>query len=303
MASVCSKCNQPAITYITYNGTFLCRDHLFQYVEKRVKKDLKTQGKTKNKTRIGVALSGGKDSSLCLYLLHTIFKQRPQVTLVGLTIDEGIQGYRDKSIPYAKKICHDLHVEHHIKAFKDVFSTTMDEIMQNNKNLGACSYCGVFRRVCLNQLSKELSIDKLATGHNLDDMAQSILMNFANSDMQKLARLGPHQKIQPGLVPRILPLRTIPEKETTMYCLLKGIGFAHDECPYAFQASRGEFRSILDHLEEKNPGTRHSIFNSYETIKPCLLQQYPPVPLNSCQQCGEPTTHELCKACELLKTL
>ena len=99
----------------------------------------------------------------------------------------------------------------------------MDEITNKHNKLGECSYCGVFRRACLNKKSKELGINKLITGHNLDDMVQSILMNFANGDMQKLARLGPHKKIQPRLVPRIFPLRVIPEKEVALYAILRKI--------------------------------------------------------------------------------
>jgi uncharacterized protein (TIGR00269 family) len=130
-------------------------------------------------------------------------------------------------------------------------------------------------------------------------MAQSILMNFVNGDMQKLARLGPHLKVQPGLVPRMLPLRTIPEKEVALYAIIKNIEYHDAECPYSTRALRGTFRNIIDDLELKNPGTRHSILNSYNEIKELLLGKYPPVVLNKCPNCGEPTSQELCKACLL----
>lgn len=296
---MCSKCRKPAVVFIRYNGTHLCQEHFLYYVEKRVKKEIKLGGKTKNNTTIGVAVSGGKDSILCLYLLHKVFSQRPHISLICLTVDEGIKGYRNQSIEVVKKHCTHLGVEHQIISFKDTFGSTMDEIAVLKQDLGECSFCGVFRRFCLNTLSKQLGVTRLATGHNLDDMAQSILMNFTNGDMQKLARLGPHTKIQPGLVPRLMPLRWIPEKETTLYCLLEGIDFAHEQCPYAFRALRGEFRSIVDVLEEKNPGTRHSILNSYDAIKHALIQLYPAGALSSCTRCGEPTGQTLCKACIL----
>ena len=111
-------------------------------------------------------------------------------------------------------------------------------------------------------------------------MSQSILMNFVNSDMKKLARLGPHMKIQPGLVPRMLPLRTIPEKENALYAILKAIKYHDGECPYAINAVRGVFRDIIDELEEKNPGTRHSILNSYDSIKDMLIEKFPPIELD-----------------------
>jgi uncharacterized protein (TIGR00269 family) len=130
-------------------------------------------------------------------------------------------------------------------------------------------------------------------------MSQSILMNFANGDMEKLARLGPHKKIQPGLVPRMLPLRVIPEKEVALYAISKNIAYHDAECPYSTRALRGNFRDIIDDLEYKNPGTRHSILNSYDGIKDLLMKKYPSVELDNCSKCGEPTSQNICKACIL----
>ena len=58
----------------------------------------------------------------------------------------------------------------------------------------------------MNKAARDIDADVLATGHNLDDITQAILMNFTRGDIERLARLGPHSKVQPGLVPRILPL-------------------------------------------------------------------------------------------------
>jgi uncharacterized protein (TIGR00269 family) len=303
MTKTCSKCKKPSITFIRYNGTHLCKDHFIQYFEKRIKKDIKKQGKTEKNSKIAIAVSGGKDSTVALHIINNIFCKRPNVTLYAITVDEGIKGYRDKSIEYVKRNCKKLGIRYYIISFKDIIGKTMDEIATIRNELGECSYCGVFRRVCLNNQAKELGVEKLVTGHNLDDMAQSILMNFVNGDMQKLARLGPHKKIQPGLVPRMLPLRAIPEKEVTLYAIIKNIEYYDGECPYSIRALRGEFREIIDNLEYKNPGTRHSILNSYDSIKDLLLDKYPPVELNKCLECGEPTSQDLCKVCILKKRI
>lgn len=299
----CSKCTKPSITFIRYNGSHLCPTHFFDYVERRVKKEIKKQGKTQNNSRIGVAVSGGKDSTVALHLIHQLFSKRNQIQLYAITVDEGIKGYRDNSIPFAQQNCKNLGIEHHLISFRDVMKSTMDDIAKRPNEIGECSYCGVFRRLCLNMKAKELKLDKLVTGHNLDDMAQSVLMNFVNGDMQKLARLGPHRKIQPNLVPRMMPLRLIPEKEVMLYAILQHIPFHNAECPYAIRALRGEFRHIIDNLEWTHPGTRHSILSSYESIKDVLLDKYPPAALNRCIRCGEPTSQIECKTCILRTTL
>ena len=299
MTKSCSKCQNPAVTFIRYNGTHLCRDHFIEYFEKRVKKDIKKQGKTEKDSKIAIAVSGGKDSTVTLNVINDIFSKRANIDLYCITVDEGICGYRDESLNFVRRNCSKLGIDHYVISFKDTIGKTMDEIVSMRDELGECSYCGVFRRLCLNKKSKELEIDKLVTGHNLDDMAQSILMNFVNGDMQKLARLGPHKKIQPGLVPRMLPLRSIPEKEVALYAIIKNIEFHDAECPYSTRALRGVFRDIIDSLEYKNPGTKHSILNSYNDIKDILLEKYPPTDLNKCLKCGEPTSQKLCKVCIL----
>ncbi len=297
MTKTCSKCSKSAVTFIRYNGTHLCRDHFIQYFERRVKKDIKKQGRTEDNCRMGIAISGGKDSIVALHVTNDIFSKREKIDLIALTVNEGIKGYRDESISIASENCKKLGIEHHVVSFKDMVGKTMDEIASKHDELGECSYCGVFRRLCLNKKSKELGVDKLVTGHNLDDMAQSILMNFANGDVKKLARLGPHKKIQPGLIPRMFPLRVIPEKEVALYAILKNMEYHDGECPYSIHAYRGVFRDIIDDLEYRNPGTRHSILNSYDSIREILLDKFPPVGLNSCRECGEPTSQNICKAC------
>jgi uncharacterized protein (TIGR00269 family) len=299
MSLICSKCKKPAVTFIRYNGTHLCKDHFIDYFERRVKKDIKKQGRTEDGTKIGVAVSGGKDSTVALHIINDIFSKRANIDVVAITIDEGIKNYRPKSIEYAIKNCKKLTIDHHVVSFKNIVGKSLDEFALSKRDIGECSYCGVFRRLCLNKKSKDLGVNRLVTGHNLDDMSQSILMNFVNGDMQKLARLGPHKKIQKGLVPRMLPLRVIPEKEVTLFAILNNIEYYDGECPYSTHALRGVFRDIIDDLEYSHPGTRHSILNSYNNIKDMLFEKYPPVKLNKCCKCGEPTSQEICKACIL----
>ena len=88
MTKICSKCKKPAITFIRYNGTHLCNNHFIEYFEKRVKKDIKKQGKTVNESKIGVALSGGKDSTVVLHLIYDIFSKRSNCEIFAITVDE-----------------------------------------------------------------------------------------------------------------------------------------------------------------------------------------------------------------------
>ena len=89
------------------------------------------------------------------------------------------------------------------------------------KGLMPCSYCGVFRRQGLNALAERVGADVMALGHNLDDMAQSILMNLQKGEIERSVRLAPHthSKID-GLIPRIVPFDGyLSKRSMLMPCL------------------------------------------------------------------------------------
>jgi uncharacterized protein (TIGR00269 family) len=280
----------------------LCREHFIESVRKRVLSDFHNQVHLRGGEKVAVAYSGGKDSSLTLHLMKEILEPMRGVTLTAIIVDEGIAGYRDIGIPVAREFCQSHDVELIETRMKDAFGITLDEISKKNRAQSTCTYCGVLRRKMMNKVAREIRADYLATGLNLDDTAQGIVMNIFRGDVEKLARMGPHDSIQGGLVPRIQPLRKIPEKESLLFCLQEGLRFHDRECPYSHEAARNLFREMIAKMEEEFPGTRHSILSSYDSIRGALRDSYPPAQLNLCS-CGEPTMNEKCKSCQLLEGL
>jgi uncharacterized protein (TIGR00269 family) len=299
----CDKCGKKAVTFIRYSGMHLCKMHLNDFFERRVKKELRRQSNFKKGEVLAIAVSGGKDSVVAMHILKKILGVRQDLEMHAITVDEGIRGYRPESMKIARKNCKKLDIEQHIIRFQDILDHTMDAIVKFPILTTPCSYCGVFRRKCLNQKARELGATKLATGLNLDDTAQSIFMNFARGDVAKLARLGPHNRVQKGLVPRIQPLRLIPEKESYLYAMLNDIEFHNGECPYSERALRGKFRDLINILENDTPGTRHALLTSYDSISDALSHWHPPAKLIKCTQCGEPTMAAICKSCSMVREL
>ena len=298
----CSKCDQEAVTFIRYNGSHLCPGHFREYVERRVKKELRGQVDLKDTKKIAVAASGGKDSLAALLLVHDIVGERRDIEIHAITVNEGIEGYRPEAMEKVRALCRQLNISHHVISFQEELGLDMDGISDLLGERTPCAYCGVFRRRCMNKVARDIGADVLATGHNLDDMAQAVLMNFTRGDVERLARLGPHVKVQPGLVPRIHPLRQIPEKEVYLYALLRGVDFHESTCPYWEAALRNEYRDIIDSMEARSPGTKHSILSSYDAIRPMLRERYPQSDLERCS-CGEPSPSGRCMACAMLDEL
>jgi len=298
----CSECGKEAIILQRYSGLHLCREHFIESVRKRVYQEFKRQVKLHGGEKIAVAYSGGKDSTLALFLLNEMIKPMRNVSLAAIIVDEGIAGYRDKGIPVAREFCKSIGVELIETRMTKKLGTTIDDISKIDRAQSACTYCGVFRRRLMNAAARDIGANYLATGLNLDDTAQGIVMNIFRGDIEKLARMGPHEAVQEGLIPRLQPLRKIPEKESLLFCLEAGLRFHDAECPYAHEAVRNTYREIVAKVEEESPGTRYSILAGYDSMREALRKCYPPAELKTCA-CGEPSIGARCKSCELLHDL
>lgn len=295
-------CGQPSVYFARYSGEQLCAEHFREFVERRVRRELRKQGPFK-RGRIAVAISGGKDSVVALRLLHETFRDNPAVRLHAVTIDEGIASYRPPSIRIAAEHCREIGVEHTVLSYAETAGVTMDQVVEHpGRQHMPCAYCGVMRRRNLNEAARRVEATHLATGHNLDDTAQTILMNHLRGDVERLARMGPHkpEHVAEGLIPRIMPLRLVPEKEVALYAILRGWSYHDGECPYSADATRGRYRDLLLDLEEKEPGTRHALVAGYDRLAPLLTSK---ASISACLTCGEPTSGETCRTCALIATV
>lgn len=292
----CQRCRKTAVIYQKYSNAHLCKPHFIEDVERKIKRDIRKFKMVERGDRIAIALSGGKDSVALLYILHKIFHNRPDIELSAITIGEGILGYREHTLPHAVKLTKDLGIPHTIRSFEAEFGTSLDELT-NKKETAACTLCGVLRKNLLNKAARELGASKLATGHNLDDEAQTILMNYLRGDIDRMKRMLP-DTTQPRMVPRIKPLRSIPEKEVALYGFLNNLPVSTDECPYASEALRNEIREMLNNYEVKHPGTKYALLGGFEALSQALRPADTKIVL--CEKCGEPGSEALCKTCRLL---
>jgi len=278
------------------------------------------------KDKIVAGISGGKDSAVMLFNLKRL-QDRMGFKLEALLIDEGIAGYRSECKKKAQKLCKELKVKLHIVTFKKETGKTLDEMIKKRDkltdkkvktNLGACSICGVFRKYLLNKKAKELKATKLAIGHNADDVAQTFLMNIMRSEVKRMKRFSPAMDETTDFVPRIKPLIFVPERENAIYAMQKNLAFELRECPYAKESFRGEVKNFLNQTEQKYSGIKFNVLNSYlklgrefencEKIMASNNENSAEKGLKGkepkkCIECGENTSTEKCKACQIRELL
>mgnify|MGYP001610255415 FL=1 len=130
-------------------------------------------------------------------------------------------------------------------------------------------------------------------------------MNQMRNDAKASARLGPKAGLAQNdkFVQRIKPLYLCTEKEVTTYAFLNGLLDNFNECPNAVHSFRAQVRDTLNELENKFPGTKYSIVNSFLQTLPYLKDTFKDGKIRSCRKCDEPSSNETCNTCIYVEKL
>ena len=173
-AERCMLCAEPPVIRLREPDRHLCAAHLIAEVEEQAARTIRERELIKPHDRIAVAFSGGKDSTALLVILSRLLPAWEDVSLVAITVDEGIAGYRDDTIRAAEEVTKKLRIEHVCVSFMDIIGDDLDTLLVGRET-HACSVCGILRRKALSVAAHKAGATKIATGHNLDDEAQSVL--------------------------------------------------------------------------------------------------------------------------------
>ncbi|CAA9994520.1 unnamed protein product [Nesidiocoris tenuis] len=304
-----SGCGRNAILKRPKTGDSLCKECFFCAFETEVHHTI-TEGRLfKKGMTVAIAASGGKDSTVLAHVMKTLNERYDYgLRLVLLSIDEGITGYRDDSLNTVKRNQEDYGMDLKILSYEDLYGWTMDKIVAQIGKRNNCTFCGVFRRQALDRGAAIQNVDALATGHNADDIAETVIMNVMRGDVARLSRCTaaisasyflPQES--EGAIPRVKPLKYSYEKEIVMYAYFKRLVYFSTECIYAPNAYRGHARAFLKDLEKIRPSAIMDIIHSGEQMK--VRESVNKQVRGICTQCGFVSSQELCKACTLLEGL
>ncbi|MFA5303218.1 MAG: TIGR00269 family protein [Candidatus Nanoarchaeia archaeon] len=253
--------------------------------------------------KLVVAVSGGKDSTVCLYILKKL-----GYDVEAASIDVAIGEYTNKNLDNIKKFCKANNIKLHVLSFRKIFGKSLIEIQSTLNGKGfkysSCMLCGTLKKYLLNKFARENKFNYLATGHNLDDESEAFLMNLFRSDYSQAIKQGPKSKdvIPNAFVSRVKPLYFVSNKETRRYSELMGFSVNYAPCPCSTDAHRRKFRNLLNDLELKNPAIKSCVINFLEKMKLNTKEPAKRIP-NYCESCGELCSKTICKKCEIVKNI
>ena len=306
----CSRCGErPSYYTRRYSGESLCAPCFQETTVEKVRRTISKHGMLRRGERVGVAVSGGKDSLALLRILHELSTREGSTgssELVALTVDEGVEGYRDEAIGHARALCEELGVELVLVSYRGLFGFSLDQALdwKDPRELSSCSMCGVFRRRAIDEAALKAKVDVVATAHNLDDYVQTFLMNLFHGDVERLGWLDPSTYDDDFPVRRVKPLTEVYEEEVALYAYLSKIPFQSASCPYMHEGLRSEVRDYLNELEAKHPGMKNVLLSSALDVTSRLSREArrggeASKTTMPCAKCAKPSSRGVCGVCRM----
>ncbi len=211
--------------------------------------------------RILVGLSGGKDSLALLELLgrrQKIYVPRFSVVAAHVVVEE--IGYQSDT-EYLSAFCKEQDVEFQCVHTHLIPSPSPKAREEKNH----CFLCSWYRRKALFDLAQELGCNKLALGHNKDDIVETLLMNLVYQGA--FATNPPLLSMEKFPLTLIRPLCLVKEDELRQYALLREYRQMPKLCPYERESSRAEVKNLIEELQRLNPDVLDSVWGAMENIK------------------------------------
>jgi tRNA-5-methyluridine54 2-sulfurtransferase len=289
----CRRCRGPAVIELRRHNAAFCQPCFIKYFQDQVKRAIKDHDMFGPADRVLVAVSGGKDS---LALWDVLLDLGHQAT--GMYLGLGIGDYSERSGAVAHRFARDRGVELIHVDLRGEYGFDVATAGRKGSR-STCSVCGLSKRYVFNRVALDHGFDVVATGHNLDDEAATLLGNTLRWQTEYIARQSPALAAREGLVKKVKPLHRLSERETAAYAFLRGIDYVVEECPLVAGNTQLRYKDALNRLEADSPGTKASFYLGYldRAADRFRDQVAAEGDLVACSRCGQPTTGRFCAFC------
>lgn len=209
----------------------------------------------KNGDRIAVGVSGGKDSLALMVALAKLRDFYPEkYELCAITVD---MGFPNTNFSPVAELCKELSVEYHI-----IPSQIYEVIFNIRKESNPCSLCARMRRGAINDAAKSLGCNKLALGHNYDDVVETVLLNLFYAG--RFGSFLPVTYLDRSDLTVIRPLIYAPESSVAAFARNSALPVVESNCPANGNTQREEMKKLMYSLQKDNPSVIKNIFGALE---------------------------------------
>lgn len=236
-------------------------EKMLRRIEKRFAKGVVEYGLIEEGDKILIGLSGGKDSLALVELLARrarIYKPRFSVVAAHVVM---------KNIAYESDTGYLRRYAESWGVPLVIYETEFDASTDTRKS--PCFLCSWNRRKALFTVAKEQGCNKIALGHHMDDILETLLMNITFQ--------GAFGTMPPRLVMKkfdmtiIRPMCLVHESDLEELASARGFRKQVKNCPYEHDSHRSSMKDVLKQLEAMNPEARYSLWGSMSNVQDELL--------------------------------
>lgn len=203
--------------------------------------------------KIAVALSGGKDSISMLMGLNSLQRFYPKkFELIAVSINPGFDFF-DKN--FLEETCNKIDVPLFIE------DTNIKEIVFDvRKEKNPCSLCANFRRGALNSVAIRENCNKIALGHNEDDVLETFMLNLLYTG--SINTFSPISYMDKSKITLIRPLIYAPEKYIKNFVKKNNIKIMNKVCPMDGVSKREDIKKLIRNLKNDIPHIRANLYGA-----------------------------------------
>ncbi len=284
---ICQQCsNKAAVVTTAYSR---CEKHFTEYVIAKVFKIIKKYEIDK-RLKILLAYSGGKDSSVALFILKKLGFINIQPVFIKLDFD------------FFNSIAYDIEKDIKIIDIKKEFDISANSI-KSKTNSSFCKICSTIKRYFLNHYAYTNGYDLIVTGHNMSDIITSAFLNIKNNFFLGFSNLSPYlqSKKELKLVARLKPLFFLTDFEIKKFAEINSVKHSLFKCQYSIN---NFFKKHLSNIENEDYTTVEKMANSLIEFSKKVDHYVDLMKIKSiaCSLCGYPSTSGICSFCKNIKS-
>lgn len=224
-----------------------------QQIQSLMRKCIEKYNLINENDKIAIASSGGKDSLTLSMALNALKRYFPlKFDLIAITID---LGFKNVNFDQMKRFYDNLGIELYIKK-----TEIADIVFDIRKEENPCSLCSKLRKGAINPYAKSLGCNKIALGHNKDDLIETSLLELIYEG--KFSTFKPITYLDRTDITIIRPMLYIDECDIVGFANKNDLPIIKSKCPADGNTKREYTKNLMLRLDNENKGAKRSLFNA-----------------------------------------
>lgn len=203
--------------------------------------------------KIAVGLSGGKDSITMLMGFKALQRFYPKkFDIIAISVNPGFEFFDTE---FLKKVCDDIGVP-----FFEEKAHIKEIVFDIRKEKNPCSLCANLRRGILNSTAIREGCNKIALGHNEDDVLETFMLNLLYTG--SISTFAPISYMDRSNMTLIRPLIYAPEKDIKKFVRKNNIQVMPKSCPMDGVSKREDMKEMIKNLQIDIPHIRANLYGA-----------------------------------------